>query len=86
MRPRYHDTARLVRAFGEVKSICLWAKDERCFLTRTGLAFRINRFERELTEKDAEAAMCLTTRMWQYYRLHGTVPPEVLDDELGPLE
>lgn len=57
------DTARLVRAFGEVKSIWQWSRDSRCYLTTLGLAYRVNRFGREMTETDAEAAMVLPTAL-----------------------
>jgi hypothetical protein len=72
--------ARRVAAFGESKSIWQWSLDKRCFLSSAGLAHRIEDFPRELTEEDVEAAMCLPPRMWRYYREHGAVPQEMLDE------
>lgn len=73
----------MMTAHGTTKSVHAWSLDERCFFTSMALYARVRDFPRELTPEAAEAALCLPRKLWSFYRIHGYVTQELLDEALA---
>lgn len=70
-----------VTAHGETHSITEWGKRDECFVTPQTLFNRLRSLNKDRpTAVDVEAALCLTQRMWIFYRKHGYVRSDIIDD------
>lgn len=70
-----------VTAHGETRSVTEWGKSNACFVTAQTLFNRLRSLHTDRpTEVDVEAALCLTQRMWTFYKRHGYITGDLLDD------
>lgn len=69
-------------AHGETKSLWAWGHDQRCFIRPEAFYARVTDFPRQMSEIDVEAALCLTRKLWHFYRRYGYLDPELLNAEL----
>lgn len=71
----------LVTAHGQTMSVTEWGKQDECFVTSQALFYRLRSLHTDHpTVEQVEAALCFTQRMWIYYRRHGYITGDLIDD------